>query len=123
MHKVNISPETTIQQLESLQVSINSFIPDQAPESIWCKGVKAINEAIKIIRTYDTEITRKEKERAAGMNLDGFISRVPFIDRDKERGKIVTARCGCGGTIRAMRKKANGHICVKCDGCGMGVID
>lgn len=57
-----------------------------------------------------------------GEELDGpkdffdWLAAVPEIPND-ERGVEHTAPCPCGGTIRAIRSRYNGHLHAWCDKC------
>lgn len=62
-------------------------------------------------------MTEQERQKVDD-EVFAWLEHVPEIPQDV-RGVEYTAPCSCGGMIRAIRSKYNGHFYARCDACGM----
>lgn len=54
------------------------------------------------------------------ISIKEYLDAIPYIPLSVKwmRGHIITGPCPCGGTIKAVRSKYNGHLHAKCEKCG-----
>lgn len=54
------------------------------------------------------------------ISMEEYLKAIPYIPISVKsmRGVEITGMCPCGGTIKAIRSKCNGHLHAKCEKCG-----